>query len=88
VIVASAEAGIAKPDPRIFAHAQASAGCQAEDATMVGDRLDNDIGPAKSAGWRTVRVLRGFSRLQRPRCEEERPDLTISSLAELPSHLG
>jgi HAD superfamily hydrolase (TIGR01549 family) len=84
VIVASAEAGFSKPDPRIFAHAQAIAGCRSEHATIVGDRLDNVIGPAKTAGWRTVRVLQGFSRHQQPRGDDEAPDCTVGAVTELP----
>ena len=83
VVVSSAEAGLEKPDPRIFAHALTLAGCVAEDATMVGDRLDNDIGPANTAGWRTIRVLQGFARKQVPRRETERPDRTIARIGDL-----
>jgi HAD superfamily hydrolase (TIGR01549 family) len=87
VVVSSAEAGLQKPDPRIFAHAQALAGCEAADATMVGDRLDNDIGPANAAGWRTIRVLQGFARRQAPRSGTERPDETIARIGDLSCEL-
>ena len=87
VVVSSAEAGLEKPDPRIFAHAQALARCAAADATMVGDRLDNDIGPANATGWRTIRVLQGFARRQAPRSETERPDETIASIGDLSREL-
>jgi len=87
VVVSSAEAGLQKPDSRIFAHAQALAGCAAADATMVGDRLDNDIGPANATGWRTIRVLQGFARRQVPRSETERPDGTIGSIGDLSREL-
>ena len=83
VIVASAEVGLSKPDPRIFAHALSLARCDPRNATMVGDRLDNDIGPAKESGWRTIRVLQGFSRKQVPRSDAESPDQTINSISEL-----
>lgn len=87
-VVASAEVGLCKPDPRIFTYAQDLADCPPGNATMVGDRLDNDIGPARAAGWRTVRILQGFSRHQQPRDEGERPHHTISSVTELPSCLN
>ena len=80
VVVASAETGLKKPDPKILVHAQSLAGCAPEDATMVGDRLDNDITPAKAAGWRTIRVLQGFSRSQVPRSDAEQPDQTLSNV--------
>jgi len=50
---------------------------------MVGDRIDNDIGPAKSQGWNTIRVRQGFSRFQRPRGPGEVPDMTIEKIGEL-----
>lgn len=39
-----------KPDPKLFTIACAQAGCAPEDAVMIGDRLDNDIAPAKAIG--------------------------------------
>ena len=51
---------------------------------MVGDRLDNDIAPARRLGMRGIRVLQGFGALSRPRNEWERPDGTVRTLAELP----
>lgn len=83
LVVASNEHGLAKPDARIFAAALSRAGCEAEEALMVGDRLDNDIGPAKLHGMRTLRVLQGFARSQEPRSTNEVPDVSISGIAEL-----
>lgn len=83
IVFASAELGLLKPDPRIFTYALSQADCPTEEAIMVGDRIDNDIGPAKSQGWSTIRVLQGFSRLQRPRGPGEEPDLTIKRIGEL-----
>ena len=50
VVIGSAEAGVQKPDLKIFNVALQEAGCAAKDAAMVGDRIDNDVRPAKSAG--------------------------------------
>ncbi len=83
LVFASTEFGLSKPDPEIFRRAIALAGCAPEEALMVGDRLDNDIGPAKSQDWRTIRVLQGFSRFQAPRRPEEIPDITIPSIQGL-----
>ena len=48
--------GFSKPDPHVFrllsARLQAR-GIAAGDTLMVGDRLDNDIAPARAQGWRT-----------------------------------
>ena len=54
VIAASAEIGYAKPDKEIFEKAFELAKCTAAESMMVGDRLDNDIIPAKSLGMKTV----------------------------------
>ena len=47
VVAASAELGCSKPDMDIFYKALVMAGCRAQEAAMIGDRLDNDIFPAK-----------------------------------------
>ena len=88
LVFASAEFGFAKPDPRIFRRAVSIAGRHPERALMVGDRLDNDIGPAKSQGWKTMRVLQGFSRFQAPRRPEETPDFTVSGIHEIPDRIA
>jgi 5'-nucleotidase len=43
-----------KPEPDIFEWALREAGCAPEEAVMVGDRIDNDIVPARRAGMWTV----------------------------------
>lgn len=43
-----------KPEPGIFEWALREAGCAPHEAVMVGDRIDNDIVPARSAGMWTV----------------------------------
>jgi HAD superfamily hydrolase (TIGR01549 family) len=83
LVFASTELGLSKPDPRIFAAASEAAQCTPAEAVMVGDRLDNDIGPAKAQGWRTVRVLQGFSRFQRARGPHELPDGTFAHIQDL-----
>lgn len=60
LVVSSAEEGVAKPDLRIFQLALERAGCEGRNAVMVGDRLDNDIAPAKRAEMKTVWVRQGF----------------------------
>ncbi len=83
LVVASAEEGVSKPDPRIFEIALERAGCAPREAVMVGDRLDNDIRPARALGMRTVRVRQGLGRLAEPETEAERPDHTVDGLQEL-----
>lgn len=79
VIAASAELGVAKPDPAIFEKAFQMAGCRAEEAVMVGDRLDNDILPAKVLGMKTVWIQKGLSVYQ----TSDAADFTIDNLRDL-----
>lgn len=82
-VTASAEEGVAKPDLEIFRRAFKSAGCSAENSVMIGDRLDNDIAPAKALGMMTVWIKQGFSVYCSPTGSQEQPDHTISNLLEL-----
>ena len=85
----SFELGLEKPDSAIFSLALERAGCAPSEAVMIGDRLDNDIRPARQLGWRTVRVAQGFARLQSPRDSWDEPDLTADSLADVtPALIG
>ena len=88
VCVSSGDVGISKPDAAIFHLTLEQAGCSPAESVMIGDRLDNDIRPAKTLGFRTVRVLQGPARLQRPREDAEMPDATVANLDELAVLLG
>jgi len=83
ICLSSAEVGLEKPDPAIFRLALSRAGCAPQEAVMIGDRLDNDIRPARLQGWKTVRVLQGFARFQSPRDQFDEPDATVAELGEL-----
>lgn len=83
VIAASAELGYSKPDKGIFEKAFALAGCTAEESVMVGDRLDNDIIPAKAIGMKTVWVKNGLAQYQGAELANGVADYQISSLTEL-----
>lgn len=83
VVAASAELGVAKPDKRIFKYALETAGCSAENAVMIGDRLDNDIYPAMEMGMKTVWVRQGFSVYQQLDETKAPPDHVIDGLAEM-----
>ena len=82
VCVSSGDVGVSKPDFATFRLALEQAGCTPGSAVMIGDRLDNDIRPAKALGFRTVRVLQGPHRLQEPRDATEMPDATVADLDE------
>lgn len=81
--LSSTEAGLEKPNPAIFQLALEQAKCKPQQAVMIGDRIDNDIQPAKSLGWKTIRVLQGFAKVQTPRNSEEEPDFTVNNLKEI-----
>ena len=83
VIVSSAEEGVAKPDPRIFNIALIRAGCTPEQAVMIGDRIDNDIVPAKQMGMKTVRIRQGVGKYWNIQGDCETPDMEVNSLSEL-----
>ena len=87
VIASSAELGVAKPNREIFLRALEMADCEPEHAVMVGDRLDNDIRPAKELGMTTIRNRKGLAVYMKPSCEAEIPDHTADCLAELPGLL-
>jgi HAD superfamily hydrolase (TIGR01509 family) len=87
VWVVSGDVGFSKPDPRIFAHAVAAAGCAPERVAFVGDRLDNDVRPAKAAGLRAIWLLRGEASPEPTAEQLAEPDAAIGSLAELPEAL-
>jgi FMN phosphatase YigB (HAD superfamily) len=84
----SFELGLEKPDPAIFQMALDRARCAASDAVMIGDRLDNDIRPARLLGWQTARILQGYARFQHPRDRFDEPDSTITDLTKLLSLFG
>lgn len=83
VVAASAELGVAKPDPLIFEKALELAGCQPCDSAMVGDRLDNDIRPAKNLGMRTVWIRKGLSKYQPVALGKNVADWIIVNLSDL-----
>jgi YjjG family noncanonical pyrimidine nucleotidase len=49
-VVISEEAGVAKPDPRIFAPALEAIGVAARDVLFVGDSVTSDMAAARNAG--------------------------------------
>ena len=83
VIASSAELGVSKPDREIFLQALAMADCKPENAVMVGDRLDNDIRPAKELGMKTIRIRKGIAVYANPSCWAEIPDYTVDSLSQI-----
>ena len=88
VVVASAELGVAKPNSLIFEKALEMAGCQPQRSVMVGDRLDNDILPAKTLGMKTVWIRNGLSKYQHRDLAKNTADWIIEDLADLQEIFG
>jgi FMN phosphatase YigB (HAD superfamily) len=74
------EVGLEKPDPAVFQLAPSQSGCKPSQAVMIGDRLDNDIRPARLLGWKTIRFAQGFARFQSPRDGLDEADLTLANV--------
>ena len=83
LVVSSYDHGICKPDVRLFEIALKEAGCSPEESVMIGDRIDNDILPAKQLGMGTVHILQGFGALYKPAFSAEMPDNSIGNLSQL-----
>ena len=83
LVISSAEEGVAKPDLRIFKLALQRSSCRPERAVMIGDRIDNDILPAKQMGMHTIWMKQGFGQYWRITAEAEKPDYAIHCLSDL-----
>jgi 8-oxo-dGTP diphosphatase/putative hydrolase of the HAD superfamily len=83
VVIASAEEGCAKPDLKLFKIALNRANCKPGDAIMIGDRLDNDITPAKQIGMNTIWVRQGFAKYKNILAEDEKPDYMIETIKDV-----
>jgi putative hydrolase of the HAD superfamily len=75
--------GFRKPDLRLFLRSCADLQVEPADCIMVGDRIDNDIVPAKMLGMRTILFRTGRHREQQPRSWEELPDAEVQAAGEL-----
>ena len=83
VVAASAELGVAKPDRAIFDRALEMARCGPQEAVMIGDRLDNDVAPAKRLGMAAIWIRQGLAVYQDPQWAEGRADAVVEHLLEL-----
>lgn len=84
IVVISEIVHLFKPDPAIFQHGLDEAKTAGVEAVFVGDRPDNDIGPAKAAGMKTVRFKRGMQyTLYNPTDPALVADETVETVTEL-----
>jgi HAD superfamily hydrolase (TIGR01549 family) len=86
MIATSDDWGAVKPDASFFRAVIDSAPCRADEIVYVGDRLDNDLKPAREAGMLTAFIRRGpWGYIW-----ERHPDMPVvadwrmATLAELP----
>lgn len=86
MIATSDDWNVSKPDVSFFYKLLSAASCGADELVYVGDRLDNDLKPAKAAGMRTAFIRRGpwGYILERHPDMEKTADWRMRSLAELP----
>lgn len=84
----SATWGVSKPDPAFFARVAHELSADPEDVAYVGDRVDNDVLPAKEAGMTAIHLRRGpWGFIQATWPEARQADLNIDQLSDLPAAL-
>ena len=89
VIASSAGWGVAKPDAGFFAKIIEVAGEPAHRIAYVGDRLDNDVLPARAAGMLTVFLRRGpWGWMHAEHPDIGQADLRLDGLARLTDALA
>lgn len=81
--IISAEVGFSKPSPILFKEALYKAEAKAEECVMIGDKLTNDIMPAKALGFKTVWIRQEWGGMQNITSPEMQPDHTVLHLKEL-----
>ena len=78
--------GVHKPDPAFFARIAEELRLAPAEVAYVGDRLDNDVGPAAAAGMVAIFIRRGpWAWVQAGRSNPPEAAATIEGLDELPS---
>src|SRR5205823_9826208 len=88
VVLTSGELGADKPSLEFFVRFAAQARIRPQEAAYVGDRVDNDVLPAKEAGMVAVFLRRGpWAAVHARWPEAAAADLTIDSLDQLPAGL-
>jgi HAD superfamily hydrolase (TIGR01458 family) len=78
---------VGKPSRAYFEAALAELGASAEEAVMVGDDVEADVGGAKAAGLRGVLVRTGKFREEALASAEPQPDGVVESIAAVPAYL-
>lgn len=79
---------VGKPAPAFFAQALADAGALAEEAAMVGDDIESDVGGALNAGLAGILVRTGKYRRDVVAASGIEPTATVDSIADVPALVG
>jgi FMN phosphatase YigB (HAD superfamily) len=89
-LVATSEGwGVAKPSPAFFERIVAELELPADSIAYVGDRLDNDVRPARAAGMVSVWIRRGpWAWIQGGRSAPPEADVVVDDLRVLASALA
>jgi HAD superfamily hydrolase (TIGR01549 family) len=88
-IASSANWGVEKPSPGFFARLAAAAKVPSGEIAYVGDRLDNDVLPAREAGMAAIFIRRGpWGYIGAASPEARRASAIVQSLDELPDVLA
>jgi HAD superfamily hydrolase (TIGR01509 family) len=88
LVASSQRWGVEKPSPAFFERLVAEVNLPPAEIAYVGDRLDNDVLPAKRAGMLAVFIRRGpWGHIHASWPEAADADLQITSLVELPDLL-
>ena len=88
IVASSTRWGVAKPSPAFFAKIAAATRLPAAAIAYVGDRLDNDVIPARDAGMRAIFLMRGpWARHQARRPDIAQADMVLHDLDGLADKL-
>jgi FMN phosphatase YigB (HAD superfamily) len=89
LIATSAKLGAEKPSAEFYRRLLAAAGFAAGESLYIGDRVDNDILPARAYGLRTAFLERGpWGRHHAKRADASLADHRLKTLTELPGLLA
>jgi len=89
LIASSAGWGVSKPDPAFFQRVVEAAAEPPEAIAYVGDRMDNDVLPARAAGMVAVLLRRGpWGWMHAERPDADAAHLLLHDLTSLPDALA
>jgi FMN phosphatase YigB (HAD superfamily) len=81
--------GVEKPSPAFFTRLAQEANLPPNEIAYVGDRIDNDVGPADDAGMTSIFIRRGpWAIAQENMPAAQKAQLKIDTLGDLPDALA